>query len=145
MTIPKRIRDPKTILGPYSDTNDFRNSKMRYVKYIPMTLLAFMMMPPSVSVAQEDIFADYKNDMRKPAESRAANVYRAWGDNMAVHIEKGVKDGIVIDGAGSYAGGKVNADGVGNVTVDKGANVGPIINKTEIKNSPVIIRNRDRF
>ena len=115
---------------------------MQNSKYILMFIVTYILMTPNVSKADEDIFADYKNDMRKPAESRAANVYRAWGDNMAVHIEKGVKDGIVIDGAGSYGGGKVTADGVGNVTVDKGANVGPIINKTEIKNAPVIIRNR---
>ncbi|WP_206214262.1 hypothetical protein [Desulfovibrio sp. ZJ369] len=118
---------------------------MRYNLFKMAIVVVFSLIGTGVSVAEEDIFADYKNDMRKPAESRATNVYKAWGDNMAAHIEKGVKSGIVIDGAGSYGGGKVRADGVGNVTVDKGANVGPIINKTEIKNSPVIIRNRDRF
>ncbi len=96
------------------------------------------------SRADEDIFAEYKTDMQRPAESNTTNVYKAWGDNMAVHIENGIKDGIVVNRAGSYAGGKVHSDGVGNVTVDPGANVGPIINDTEIRNSPVIFRGNDR-
>ena len=90
--------------------------------------------------ADEDIFADYNAAMQKPAEANATNVYNAWGDNMANMIESGYRDGVVIRGEGEYAGGKVHADGVGNVVVDRHANVGPIVNKPKIENSTVVIK-----
>lgn len=69
----------------------------------------------------------------------------AWGNNMAHRIKRGYSDGVVVDGEGEYAGGKVKVDGLGNVTVDQGANVGPIINQTDINNSNIIIQNNKRF
>lgn len=40
---------------------------------------------------------------------------------------------------------RVKVDGLGNVTVDQGANVGPIINQTDINNSNILIQNNKRF
>lgn len=97
-----------------------------------------------VYAEDEDIFADYTKDMRKNAKSNATNVYNAYGDNMANMIESGYRDGVVVKGEGSYAGGKVKADGVGNVFVDKHANVGPVINKSKIQNSTVIFKNNSK-
>lgn len=91
--------------------------------------------------ADEDIFKDYNTSINKPAEANSTNVYSAWAENMANLIGHGRKKGIVINGEGDYAGGKVHADGVGNVVVNRGARItGPIINKTEIKNSAVVIK-----
>lgn len=100
----------------------------------------FFLISVNPAMADEDIFSDYNAAIQKPAEANAVNVYNAYSDNLANMIEHGFRDGVVIDGAGSYAGGKVHADGVGNVQVDRGANVGPIINQTQMKNSTVIIK-----
>lgn len=88
----------------------------------------------------KDIFSDYHTDIQKPADAKATNVYNAWGDNMAKLIESGYRDGVVIDGPGEYAGGKVYADGAGNVIVRKDAHVGPIINKPKFENTNIIIK-----
>ena len=69
---------------------------------------------------------------------KTTEIYEAWGTNMAELIESGHKEGIVID-TENYSNGKVHADGVGNIVVDKNANTGTIINNSEIKNSTVII------
>ena len=110
---------------------------------IPAALLACLL-PLSAVHAEEDIYADYNADVRKPADAKANKVYSAWANNMAYQIEHGNKDGVVINGEGDYADGKVHADGVGNVKVDKNANVGPIVNKTEIENSTVIIQKDEK-
>lgn len=112
---------------------------MRYIFIFTVIALASFF-SCAMAHADENIFGDYNKDIQKPAEANATNVYNAWGDNMANLIESGYRDGVVIDGEGEYAGGKVRADGVGNVVVDKNANIGPIINKTEIKDSTVIIK-----
>ena len=101
----------------------------------------FVVLCPLANAEDEDIFADYNKAMRKTAESNTTNVYNAYGDNMANMIESGYRDGIVVKGSGSFAGGKVKADGLGNVFVDKHANVGPVINKSKIQNSTVILKN----
>lgn len=98
---------------------------------------------PVFAEDEKDIFADYNADIRKSADAKASNVYNAWGENMANLISSGLRDGIVVDGAGSYANGKVQADGVGNINVAKGANVGTLINKTTLKNS--IISNQKKW
>lgn len=96
----------------------------------------------SVLAADENIFGDYAKDLNKEAEAKSTNVYNAWGDNMANMIEKGARDGVVINGSGSYAGGKIKSDGLGNIAIERGANVGPVINKTTIKDSTVIFRGK---
>ena len=91
--------------------------------------------------ADEDIFKGYNADMRKPADARVTNIYSAWANNNAYLIIHKVKKGLVIDGAGDYADGKVHADGLGNIVVDKDAKInGPIINNPEIKNTTVVIK-----
>ena len=57
---------------------------------------------------------------------------------MSSLIQNGMRDGVVIDGAGSYANGRIRADGVGNINVQRGANVGSIINKTDLNNSILV-------
>ena len=103
----------------------------------------------STAIAEEDLFGEYRADMRKDADAKDTNVYKAYGENMANLIESGRKEGIVITGEGEWADGKVHADGAGNVVVDKDANVkGPIINKTKIENTTVIIKdssNRSKY
>ena len=113
---------------------------MKYLSQFSITLLG-MFFYAVTAVAAEDIFSDYYRDTRKPAEANATNVYNAWGENMANLIESGARDGVVVDGAGDYAGGKIKVDGVGNIIVEKNANVGPVINKTKIKDSTIIIKN----
>lgn len=95
--------------------------------------------------AEEDPLASYQEDINKAADADTVTVYDAWGNNMAHRIKRGYADGVVVDGSGEYANGKVHVDGLGNVTVEKGANVGPIINQTDIANSNVIIQNSKRF
>lgn len=95
--------------------------------------------------AEEDPLAEYQQEINKPADANTINIYDAWGNNMAHRIKNGYAEGVVVDGEGEYAGGKVRVDGLGNVTVDKGANVGPIINQTDINNSNIIIQNNKRF
>lgn len=100
----------------------------------------------AVSVsAEEDPLAEYQQEINKPADADVINVYDAWGNNMVHRIKRGYADGVVVDGAGEYADGKVKVDGLGNVAIDKGANVGPVINQTEINNSNVIIQNNKRY
>lgn len=87
---------------------------------------------------EKDIFADYNADINKHADAKASSVYNAWGENMANMIQSGYRDGVVINGAGSYAGGKVQANGVGNINVARGANMGPIINNTKLDGSTIV-------
>ena len=64
-----------------------------------------------------DIFGDYKKDISSDAKAHATEVYSAWGENMAHHIEHGIKKGIVITGEMDTP--EISADGLGNVTVKK--------------------------
>ncbi len=111
-------------------------------KHLVIFAAIFSCVLPLSSVhADEDPMAGYNADIQKPADAKVYNINSAWAENNANLIEHGRKKGIVIKGAGDYANGKVHADGVGNVVVDKDARVrGPIINKTEIKNSTVVIK-----
>lgn len=113
---------------------------MRYCFAFAIALYSCLWCAHAVRAEEEDLFADYYKDTRKSADARVTNVYSAWGENMANLIKQNHRDGVVIDGKGEYADGKIHADGVGNVIVDKNANVGPVINKTEIKNSTVVIK-----
>lgn len=110
-------------------------------------IIAFVLMYCSAvsASAEEDPLADYQHEINKPADANTINIYDAWGNNMAHRIKHGYAEGVVVDGEGEYAGGKVKVDGLGNVTVDRGANVGPIINQTDINNSNIIIQNNKRF
>lgn len=116
---------------------------MRYCQLL--FLILTMLVGSSAMAMDEDPMAEYTRDINKPADANTNNVYNAWADNMAHRIKNGYADGVVIDGEGDYADGKIHADGLGNVYVDKNANVGPIINQTEIDNSNIIIQNRRRF
>ncbi|SDG04986.1 hypothetical protein [Desulfovibrio legallii] len=107
--------------------------------------IIFKILAAQPVAAEEDIFADYNKDMSKPADANVMGVYDAWGNNMAHRIKNGYSDGVVIDGPGSYADGAVRADGLGNVVIDKNANVGPVINQTDINNSTVIIQQKKKF
>ena len=72
-------------------------------------------------------------------------MYSAWGNNMGNLIKHGRKRGVVIDGEGDYAGGKIHADGLGNVEVKPGARInGPIINKVDTKNTTIVIQKAKR-
>ncbi len=87
----------------------------------------------------EDIFRGYNSDIKKTAEAKANNLYSAWANNNAYLIIHKVKKGLVIDEAGDYADGKVHADGVGNIVVDKDAKInGPIINNIKIDNTTIV-------
>ena len=95
--------------------------------------------------AAEDLFADYKKSLQKPAEAHAVEIYNAWSENLTNMIESGYTDGVVIEGEGKYKNGKVEANKFGVVEVDKYANVGPIINKSTFKNSTIIVKNGSKF
>lgn len=95
--------------------------------------------------ADEDPFAAYHSDIRKEADAKVISVYDAWSNNMTERIRNGYSDGIVIDEEGDYAGGKVHADGLGNVVVDKDAIVGPIINNTDVNNTTIIMNPKKRY
>lgn len=87
----------------------------------------------------------YARDINSPADANAVRMYDAWAENLGYRIEHGLSDGIVVDEekeTDDYV-----SDGVGNVIVKDGANVGPIINQTDLSNTTVIIRNnrRSRF
>lgn len=90
----------------------------------------------------DDIFSEYNSAIQKHADAQNTNVYSAWGNNMSNLGEHGRKKNVlVIKGEGDYANGKVHADGLGNVLVKQGAKInGPIINKTDLKNTTVIIQ-----
>ena len=107
-----------------------------------LTLFSSLLFSCSISLAEDekDIFADYNADLRKTADAKVNNVYNAWGDNMAKLIESGYRDGIVVEGPGTYGNGHVHVDGAGNVVVDKHANVGTIVNKSKFQNTNVIIK-----
>ncbi len=106
-------------------------------------LFAFSPLPVQ---AEDDPYAEYLSDIRKEADAQVKSVYNAWGNNMAYRISNGLADGIVIEGEGDYADGKIHADGVGNVVIDKDAIVGPIINRTDISNTTVIMNpNRNKW
>lgn len=110
---------------------------------LPFMVVAviFCLLPAvPAQAADDDLFKDYNAAIQKPAEANATNVYNAYADNLANMIESGYRDGVVIKGEGSYAGGKVHADGVGNIMVGRGANVGPIVNQTKLQNSTVVIK-----
>lgn len=117
-------------------------SKVFCFLVICMGLISF---PPPL-MAEEDIFADYNKSIQKPADAKTTNVYEAWGENIANMINSGYRDGVVVDGPGDYGNGKIRADGVGNVLIDKNANVGPVINQTDVKNSTIVIQqNKKRW
>ena len=110
-----------------------------YLKYYIITILSLCYCSiPYFAYAEENPHAEYMYDIRTPANAKTTEIYEAWGTNMAELIESGHKEGIVID-TENYSNGKVHADGVGNIVVDKNANTGTIINNSEIKNSTVII------
>ena len=114
-----------------------------------IVLCGMLFLASSAALAEDDLFGEYRADMRKDADATAANVYNAYGENMAELIKSGRREGIVVTGEGEWADGKVRADGAGNVVVDKDANIkGPIINKTKIENTTVIIKdssNRSKY
>lgn len=109
---------------------------------VTLFIALFSLFNTSTTLAddEKDIFADYNTDMRKHADAKAENVYNAWGDNMANLIQSGYRDGVVIEGEGSYKDGKIRADGAGNVVVDKFTNVGSIVNKPKFQNTTVIFK-----
>lgn len=119
---------------------------MKYV-FLPVLFVCALLIGTfsPVKAADEDLFGDYRKDLAKDAEAKSVNVYNAWGDNMANLIESGAREGVVIDGSGSYAGGKIKSDSVGNVQIDRYANVGPVINKTTLNNTLLIMQNKPRW
>ena len=117
---------------------------MKKITFV-LTIFLVIFLAENFSYAENiDMFGDYYKSIRGKADAKVVNVYSVWGDNMANLIERGSRDGIVIKGEGDYAGGKIHSDGLGNVTIDKHANVGPVINKPKIKDSTVIIKKDNR-
>ncbi len=114
--------------------------KIRLVLPIAFAAAAIFCNTGNAAADDEDIFAEYNKTIQKPADAKVTNVYDSWGENMANMIESGYRDGVVIESQGSYANGKIRVDGVGNVLVDKNANVGTIINKMGIDNSNIVIK-----
>ena len=108
--------------------------KLKIIMYICCCIC----LPSRLIYAEENPHLDYMADINTPANAKTNSLYEAWGENMAELIESGRKEGIIIDNE-NYYNGKVQADGVGNIVVDKNANTGAIINNSEIKNSTVII------
>ena len=111
-------------------------------------LLAFLMFfGVYTAFASEDELGleGYSKDINSPADANATNIYNAWSENMAYRIENDISEGIIIEtnkNTEDYI-----SDGVGNVIIKEGANVGPIINKTDLSDAIVIIKKnlRTRF
>ena len=112
---------------------------MNSMRYFFLAAALSATLPVSVSAAGDDLgMTDYLRDINKSADAHAVKVSEAWAENMAYRINHGMADGVVVDGKTDKNG--VLADGVGNIIVREGANVGPIINKTDISNSNVIVK-----
>ena len=106
----------------------------------------FLLFGVHLAYAADDLgLNEYARDINTPADASAVKVYDAWSENMAYRIERGTSEGIVIDGANETD--EYISDGVGNVIVKNGINIGPIINKTDLSDTIIIIRNsiRQRF
>lgn len=88
--------------------------------------------------APPDLFGDYNRAINSQAEARTNELHSAWGENMAHNITNKRKNGIVVTGPADNE--LYHSDGLGNVTIKKGANVGTVINKTEANNSTIIIQ-----
>lgn len=107
-------------------------------KYIILFVL-FLLPAPHVAYSNDNLgFGAYMRDINTPAAADAVNMHDAWSENTAARIEDGTADGIVIDIERDTD--QYTSDGVGNVIVKDGANVGPIINKTDLSNTVVIIK-----
>lgn len=90
---------------------------------------------PVIAAADDDPYAaamgNYTKERTSKADAHALQVYDAWADDMTNQIKSGKRKGILVD--------SLDPDGIGNVTIEKGARVtGPIIVKPEIDNSTVI-------
>lgn len=96
-----------------------------------------MELQPAIVMADDDPYATimggYTKERTSKADAHALQIYDAWADDMTNQIKSGKRKGLIID--------SVDPEGIGNVTIEKGARVtGPIIVKPEIDNSTVIFR-----
>ena len=98
--------------------------------FIVIIYFLLLLLAANTVYAEPDLFGEYNAAIRKKADAKTVNVYNAWGNNMANMIEEGIKDGIVIDGTSNK--------GLGNVYINKNANVGTVINNTNIQGTTVI-------
>lgn len=94
------------------------------------------------SNAHADEFSDYNKDISGEAKASTKNIYNAWADNMTYNIKNKNKDGIIINGEMNDK--NIESDGFGNVTIKKGANVGPIIIDQDNSNATIIF-NKKRY
>ena len=98
--------------------------------------LCVMALQPAIATADDDPYAaimgGYTKERTSKADAHALQVYDAWADDMANQIKRGKRKGLIID--------SIDPEGIGNVTIEKGARVtGPVIVKPEIKDSTVIL------
>ena len=98
--------------------------------------LCCMALQPAIVMADDDPYAaamgNYTKDRTSKADAHALQVYDAWADDMTNQIKRGNRKGLIVD--------SIDPDGIGNMTIEKGARVtGPVIVKPEIKDSTVIL------
>lgn len=88
-----------------------------------------------------DLFGEYNKQINYEADAKATAIYDAWSNNMENLIRNRIKEGIIVEGVADTE--KYSSDGVGNITIKEGAEVGTIINKTNTENSTIIINNSE--
>ena len=86
-----------------------------------------------------DLFSEYNKQINSEADAKSIEIYNAWADNMENLIEHKKRKGIVVHGKEETD--KYSSDGLGNIIIKEGANIGTIINKTDIEDSTVILSN----
>lgn len=90
-----------------------------------------------------DEFSDYNKDIMGEARAKVTNIYDAWGNNMVYNIQRGVKDGIVVDEPMNTP--EIQADGLGNIIIKEGANVGTVINRPDASNTTIFIQKKSKY
>lgn len=108
------------------------------MKTLLMTISLFLI---QFSYSFVDEHSEYNKDIFGEAKSKATNMYGAWSNNMAYHIERNTKEGTIVDGQTDNR--MYNVDGFGNIVIKDGAIItAPIVIKEDFSNSTMIQKQR---
>lgn len=129
-----------------SATNNIRPHEKRFRGAFPgisMRTASFLLILLVGTPVMADEFSDYNKDIMGEARAKVTNIYDAWGNNMVYNIQRGVKEGIVVDGPMDTP--EIQADGLGNIVIKEGANVGTVINRPDASNTTIFIQKKSKY
>lgn len=110
-------------------------------KLLPLLVLVIFAETCYALPPNQDLFSDYNKQINSEADAKSINVYDAWANNIENLIRTKHKKGIIVEEA--IETDQYISDGLGNITIKEGADVGTVINKTNTENSTIVINNNN--